>query len=710
MKTIYLFIGLVSFFLGSLVGDFTAHALDPQKGLSAVATLKAQRDNKSFINSLATLEEREKKDHVKYREESQAMSNFLSRRYGLFCNYQCYQPGDYNGQTFEQQIGPESISFTISPAIYYNQSITTKVINLAPTKSSHSYITLDDQSKGYRYIYTRQLEFGIGVDGNYQIPGTGGMSVSMGILPIFGSDAQVERYAKDKATLKKYDDEPLMAPYKASDLDSWESFDSFSYDAKGGIKFFASIGYGYFNVGFDWTNYETEGLPIPEDEKEENPEGEIEANGKWGISVMKLNDPNTRAQYAYVRFMQKELDSWTISAGNALFSLGHQSLDDVGIGFSLLFRLNNDLGIMDKDGRKAYELAIKGKLSKMKDLIGLDQGGLSVAHVDTFDSRKEGSLINVGIGLPIVFNYNYSEGNLDIESTITHDLKGAKSKANYSIYLEQDQNRGFINDQERELIAFYGSRHRVSSSGNNVDFGYFGEFVLGYEDLDTEKQELESFINKIVRRTGLNHFQSAKIPNTEENLGYTSLKAVIRLSEDTTRKLLNFLDPINSLEAHQTEALSSIRKYAQGTDIYDLCTSKEAITVNGITYSPGMDEPDKAQVRKECFSRVERRTKSAVADMMKAIKKMQVLKQHTAKDEIHKKFVSAYADFGEAMLTNPFTFNLGLALTGGDYQMQYLIEGERLSQYNMNAVISKKQFDRNNEKDSLTLGVHTRFF
>lgn len=570
-----------------------------------------------------------------------------------------------DGDTSIQPKPEVELRSKLEPIFYLDFDITRKIINRTlhdSSKANNQTITYDfnpnreslilgDYQDGFTVVDYHLIEGGIGLRAKLFYENASGLKelfyAYAGIIPYAGKDMMTVRYANTLAAAKKM---PRFSnpPETADDLANWSLGDSMTYESTGGVMFIAGAGFSLIGVS---------GAKI--------------AKGTWKVYVEK-----TDIQTAYVKITKNKLDSLSGHVGGVLVSIGTGEFKSSDDGFSY------KLDLTSQTGRQAFADLLSGNVLGVQ-MLEQNQDP-SVLHVDNFKITSAGKFNNFFLGLPLILNTNWSSGNIYSFEATDMIIDQKKAQAHYGVYSKDRQTRVFATKRSR-TYTFYGADYSVTDSQNQVLNGQFGHFIWSYHNEDSSQSSLRKAMKELVRQVGLQNLVLVNIPSNDD-LNYTGLNFEVSFDQNQTDRMIRAAQ-LQGFVAWKEQGSKALNTYFKTTeDRLGLCENFSS------TNNDNFGTADAAEdIRKRCYSYYksggigEDGTLEAIEKMHQALREM-----GTAKGSNSEIFVKAYAKFGKAALTNPFTFNKALELAGTGVELTYTVEGEKLSAYEIGVATTGK--------------------
>jgi hypothetical protein len=540
-----------------------------------------------------------------------------------------------------QQSQPKTqLKAKLEPFFYIDFDWGAWTVNLTPhsaTKQADQYVKQDynpnndtlvygDYKDGFQKTSYAQIEGGLGPQVSFWLANTSGIATQfwayVGVMPVVGKQASSVRFAN---TLSEAQTQPgiTSVPHQASDIVQWHEGDNVTLISKGGVMFAAAAGLNAFSVG-------TARI----------------AEGSWETYVEKI-----RGNRAYVKMTKGQLTNLSGFAGAALYNVSLNEFKNTDDGFSFLYDLNTEVG------RHAYEDVVKGNVFSSQQLATKKKSESGpVTKVESFRSVNSGKNVSHSFGIPILWNTSYTSGKIQSYTSSTFHMDNTSVQVNYGIY-SRENNYRFWDIHHTTDYMFTGAMYAIrDNSDRSVTRGIFGRYSYAYKNEEATNFGFRRAIQNLIRQTGETDLM-VNIPTV--NLGYTGIEFNVTLSEANTYNLMAYANGFQ--DVFSPLAQQYLDQYnAQGTDPLWYCNLD--------------DRTEKTDPN--CLYRVKSQTLNAAKTMNEALKKMAETQNTDAKA-----FSAAYAQFGEAMGTNMFTFRTALQLAGAGAKIDYLLEGTKFSMY-----------------------------
>ncbi|MGZ3747825.1 MAG: hypothetical protein ACXWRE_10655 [Pseudobdellovibrionaceae bacterium] len=534
------------------------------------------------------------------------------------------------------------------PAFYLDFDWGTQVVNVTPTSmntgskaNATPTLIVGDDRRGYMVSEYTRLELGAGAAVKFWVENSTSLSpnawAQVGLIPYAGSEANASRFAPTRQAIKNLTKPQI--PQQSADLNSWNIGDQISYTSKGGVFFFAGV--GYMSVAAN-VNYLKTGLFI--------------------TTVKKVADDKVIVQIANSKItgLSKQVQAALVAVGNT---------DSTQNTTSLSFVIN----YKDDIGGKIYEDLIRGNAAPAQLWAQKKNANIIQNYEDSVSSQK-GNFNTLFFGLPIVLNRKYSDGDSYDISKTNMVMNNQIANVEYNVYLRDVRTRA-LDHHMQKTTAFYGASYNLRSMQDNSYLeGVFGQFVLNEKDDQATTDDLRDMVSSVIKRTGLQRYLGLKVPTLSTNRNYADVSFKLTLSNEVTMQLLRNAQSVTA-EQIAKKALDKVNAYAQMAARYgdynsacsDPSYQADATVTNNIS----------AESLEDCLNDLQGDFASDAKDMLKALTDMRAFfQQRNAKS-----FNKAYSAFGKALTSNQFMFLTGLELMGAGADISYIVKGHEFAIY-----------------------------
>lgn len=547
--------------------------------------------------------------------------------------------------------------FEGTPVLHFDYVSGKKVISLDQASRSSvraSQLETSRANQGYRVVHKYNIELGAGFRAEAEHKDfTTGLTEdlwhSVGLIPVFGRSVTTTRYARDKQEVERIQSISSL-PSSTDYLNSLKPNDTVAYSSRGGIVFSVGTGVGPVGVGLN-----------------------AMAMGEFFVYMQKLT-----GNRVYIRIDDIDIKTFGVQKGAYIVNRHASQFQKYAKGFGFIVNLSSN------EGQQAFRSLMAGNLAEAQSLAA--RGGSTQAWVEA-TSTQWGVDSGFFLGLPILLKYGWNKTNFE-EFAQTRYLKcNRQIKAKYKVYQDFDYNVVFGFSEEARS-SFYAANFQTQTlAGATLEKGLFGQFVWNYSSIDTTAKSLRQALQKLAKNTGLKEVENLTAPGKEElanvdaevriHMGQKNINTLMsRASRKQKRKIL-------------LGARSLVWQYFANGDRAGICTKKHSSTM----VKTALTEGDSLA---NCKSKYRAQTELAAKAMLNALAKMRT---NHANGEYDAQ-ASALRDFGKHMLTNRFTFQLGLKLAGKGTKLDIVLEGTDIARFEktLASVGSTAKFVRENRQ------------
>lgn len=426
--------------------------------------------------------------------------------------------------------------------------------------------------------------------------------LQVGLKIVTDQKAIAARFASSKAAADALSDY-FYAPMHARDLKNWSTGDTLTYSTTGGIHFFAGVGLPLASLNLAAI-----------------------ATGQFQIYIEK-----TTSKKVYVKITDTKIRSLALEVDATLASVDAALFSKYANAFSFL------IDVSSQEGTKAYELLIRGNIAAVQK-IARHSKAQSVQYFERSESRQAGRTLTYEFGIPYLYLQSWGESQLEEKSLNFRISDSTSMQVEYGIHRESASSEDLESD-DTEVSAFYGASYQSKDRESRVQSkGYFGEFHWIKTHDSASPDDVHNSIDDLIELTGFGEALRWKVPQKQQDLGYTKLALRIHMNRQRTLTMLT-----NLLNKTRSQLVS-------------------AVTSNGKHF----DKSDAAQIEE---------ITSILHEMHATANKMR--RQLRSGDS--KAFAIHYAKFGQLMTKNTFVISYILGLAGAGVQVDFSIEGTVLS-------------------------------
>jgi hypothetical protein len=452
------------------------------------------------------------------------------------------------------------------------------------------------------------------------------LGASVAIVPSIGGGKVSESLVDSLEEAKKL--KHIAIPDKAEDFDKWRINDLLEYEVHGGITIAGGVGFYGLSAGVTYT-----------------------ASGIWQRTFRKLGPSKIHAQLDKIKLM-----SFGAYAGAILASVSVDKFIQWENGLSYIFDISN------KDGRELLKDFMKGNIKNIQGALeGKSRAGVAMANQKI--GKTSGWSGSFGIGIPFIpASARWSKSTMFAESETTF-LDSTRQR--------NETRAGKVVSFKGKFFPLFrtvndGFFSHVANTTGAIDFIWgnikSGQYAYTYQRDKVSRGDLLDVIGHLRKKTGLFNFLNINIPDNVSNLGSVDLKFAFKLKTPATQFLIAQKDK-NSFEMVAQKFIDSYFDYAKKNKISskdDICSVGKKIL--------------------GCADSYRKDTMKAISDMKAALGVMAASQSYVVKDR--ESFAKAYTEFGDAMSSNPFTFQTVVNMTQGKGGDVYLsIETTNLKKY-----------------------------
>jgi hypothetical protein len=435
------------------------------------------------------------------------------------------------------------------------------------------------------------------------------VGVAVAIVPTIGGGKITESYVEslDDARSQKH----IEIPDKAEDFNDWRVNDSLQYEVHGGITFAGGVGFYGLSAGVTYT-----------------------ASGIWKRTFKKLDNKRIQAQLDRIKLM-----SFGAYAGAGVVSMSIDKFIQWENGLSYIFDLSND------EGRGLLIDFMKGKIKNIQAALeGRSRSGVTMASQKI--GKTTGWSGSFGNGIPFIpASARWARSNMYTESETTY-LDSTRQRNETRV--------GKVLTFKGKLFPLFktvndGFFSQVANTTGAMDFIWgnikSGQYAYTYQRSRATRNDIQKVLMHLRKKTGLFHFLNIDIPENVSELGSVDLKFAFKLKTPATQFLIAQKDT-NNFEIVANKFINAYFDYAKENKIPekdDICSLGKRI--------------------RGCNQAYLKDTMKAVKEMKNALGVMAASQSYVVKDR--ERFAKAYAEFGDAMSSNPFTFQTVVNMTQG---------------------------------------------
>jgi|GEM_PF-4573173 len=520
---------------------------------------------------------------------------------------------------------------TVEPTLLIDWGSEETVTNLSQVPAGQKKLVFGDTSKGFQVVDTETRGLGIGISGAMEFPNTTFLGspiwVTVGLMPISGRNAMAIRYMRNEDAVENRSDIPRI-DQALREFDRLTKGDVLSYNTSGGIIFWA--GFGASLIG-------TQVAAL--------------ARGDFQIYIEKVD-----RDHAYVKVSDSNIESLALQAGAIVSAISASKYSSYGKSFGFLLNLHDKLGV------RAFRDLVRGNIAPIQKLAA----GQNPA-VKFFDETRQSRIGNAVqaeiLSIPFLFRLSWSrERYFEAIRKRMYECDRAL-EAVYGAYYNNRFFQIFDYDETRTK-TFVGTSYALKdASSKSVARGFFGTLGMTYSGTNTTVISLRRAMNRFATDTGLGSALMLNMPDRSDVMAHTALTLRAQFSAKNTR---------NIVRRASSQAFASIRELGAKMASDAVAASPETVCA-----SPELAPKGTILEKLECLDTVASRTSAGMTRMMNAAKSLgSALRRGN-----EKLATKAFAAFGEAMMTNQFTFRTGLMMAGDGLKVDYLVSGSDFSTF-----------------------------
>ncbi len=516
---------------------------------------------------------------------------------------------------------------TIEPRLHLEWGSSEQIINLSETKQKK--LVFGNTSKGFQAIDFNEKGIGLGIAGSMEFPNSTflGNSVwaTVGLLPIKGRHSMAIRFFPSVRALENRSDVPSLREAQSA-FANMVPGDVLTYNTYGGIVFWAGFGASFIGV-------QTAAM----------------ARGDFQVYMEKLD-----SDHVYVKVSDSHIESLGLQVGALLSHVSATQYSRYGKAFGFALNMRDPMGV------RAYRDLVRGNIAPVQKLA-MRAGSTSVRFWDEADTVREGTSSYVKyFGIPFLFKISWSRDRYFEASRRKSYECGRTLNAVYGAYFTQKYLKLYPYEKTTTK-AFYGTSYALKNDkSKSVARGFFGHMLYTYENSDGTVRALRHAMERMGEDTGLGDLLMLDMPEKSGRYNNVSLQLRAQFSAQNTQ---------NIVARAGRNLFSSLKDFGGKVMATTLAEGKPATSL--------CREEDGALDERTCLDLVARRTNSGMEKMARAA----VGLKRALRTGNEKLATMAYARFGEAMLTNQFTFKAGMMLAGDSMKVDYIVSGSHFSRY-----------------------------
>lgn len=520
---------------------------------------------------------------------------------------------------------------TVEPTLLIDWGNEETITNLAQVPAGQKKLVFGDTSKGFQVVDLETRGLGVGIRGGMEFPNSTFLGspvwVTVGLMPIVGRNAMAIRYMRNEDAVENRSDIPTI-DNAVKEFDRLANSDVLSYNTSGGVVFWA--GFGASVIGTQVA---------------------VLARGDFQIYMEKVD-----RDHAYVKVSDSNIESLALQAGAIVSSISASKYSSYGKSFGFLLNLHDKLGV------RAFRDLVRGNIAPIQKLAA--GSNEAVRFFDETRQSRIGNAVHANIlSVPFLFKLTWSRERYfeAVRKRMYECDRGLEA-----VYGAYYNNRFFkiFGYDETHTKTFVGTSYSLKDAGaKNVARGFFGTLGMTYSGTNTTVVSLRRAMNRFGTDTGLGSALMLAMPDRSEVMAHTALTLRAQFSAKNTQ---------NIVRRASSGAFASIREFGA-----KMASDAVAASPDTVCSSPELAPAGTILEKMECLDAVASRTDVGMSRMMNAAKSLgSALRRGN-----EKLATKAFAAFGEAMMTNQFTFKTGLMMAGDGLKVDYIVAGSDISTY-----------------------------
>jgi len=453
---------------------------------------------------------------------------------------------------------------------------------------------------------------GVSMSANYTNAGLlSAVTPSATLLPTLGGGAYsirtVDTYKKGKKARH------LRIPRDVTDFDKWRSNDSLQYDVHGGIVLTGGVGFYGLSAGVTYV-----------------------AQGEWKKTYIKLDD-NT----VFARLDKDKLMSFGMNTAAVFISLSAQKFITWEKGVSFTFDIST------RKGRELLEDFMAGKIKSVQNAAKLE-GNADVLVGFQTKGKTHGHGASVGVAfpyLPMFAQWNRTEMNNETVTTHYNSTRVEYESVRANVKTFKGQFFPFFKNVVEGF--FTNVKKFTGATSRFIDKVLGGQYAYNFQRSYGDAKDIRKVLDHLKDTTGLFEFLDLRFPADLDKVGSIDLKFGVRFKTAATKHLIRNRNK-GVLEKASNAFLEGYfnKLMLDRNSTHNICSAKTRVGL------------------RICKRRMVKRTRKAIAKMVKNLNKMAALVSGEGK-KVRKSFAKAYNEFGQAMMDSPFAFQAALNVSKG---------------------------------------------
>lgn len=392
-----------------------------------------------------------------------------------------------------------------------------EIIGQTPN-SDPNRLELDLEANDFKVQTSRKIFFSSGVIGTFSqvLTETQNDWGTIGVYPTLNTFA-VFNQSKNSKNLSS----PHL-PTTSRDIQEWSNGDTVYYQVLGGISFNLSIGYSIFSIG----------------EK-------LLLEGGFSYYIEKKSDSEV-----YIEIKTLKAKTLSTLAGAIVPTFEFKSAKELGLGDAYLIKMDTE------QGRKAYELMIRGRIDQAREE---DPSIIDISDVETIKKTKARTFKIATPFIPLISYQN--EMRLDSYLDQRSDIWN-KTQTSHYIQSSKDRVARFFNRQTYSTTKFQLVDTTITTPEGTIS-NQSTQLHWDFKSNKTTSRKLIHEKEKLINLTGLKDELDFSVGHNEK-LKYSQINFSLNFSERLTHFLLKSKKSIlNALEKNNlihNRLYSSLKK------------------------------------------------------------------------------------------------------------------------------------------------------
>lgn len=516
-----------------------------------------------------------------------------------------------------EEIGTGATVFDVAPLIFfdfYKEEFVTRQ-NISKRLDALEFIEGDHVAGKYQVMKRFKLAGGAGaaiVATLTRRPVFEIVRPYIGLAPIKGFEAVSLRSA---STLKQAQDlAALTIPRTADAIEKfWRTGDALTYSTTGGAYFVAGVSAFFLSTGAHYV-----------------------AQGEFETTIERLS-----RDVVEVTLAKTEMKSLGVMSSMTLMSVDSSRFKEETLRFSFQYDLRNPIA------RKALQNLLAGDIESSQ-ILADDGEGAGVFPSSRESLRSSGKIRNLSLGIPFLFWTNWGKGHIHTLRFKEAYDEGAEIDVEIGLFLKTKEKR-HIMTKIKETTAFYGTQGIELTGSGQIIRRMQGMLSHSFRRSKATRRQLNNALEDLIQKTGMIREFSLDLPD-ERRLGALDMSFNLLINENLTARLIELAQQKSGPETFTKIAQELQNSYAK------------SLSYNGNSIANDkMKLCSNSQNIESCLGVARRDMSKSMAKAYEALQKMAA----TYRSD-RKKFVESYAEFGQAWMDSPFTFQTFLGLLKGE--------------------------------------------